>query len=128
MQRSRKLRQLARIPPLFLLCHKTRKHGDIMSSAKPTLARRARDSGEKCCNPECKPGLLDSFNRAERLSYGKHSPSSAHGVTGWHGRYLQRGDWRRLERETRSWLPQIVILSAAKSLCMVRASPTDLTM
>jgi succinyl-CoA:acetate CoA-transferase len=29
---------------------------------------------EKCCNPDYKPLLLDYLNRAERLSYGKHTP------------------------------------------------------
>jgi succinyl-CoA:acetate CoA-transferase len=52
---------------------------------------------EKCCNPDFKSQLLDYFNRAERLSYGKHTPHLPTESLGWHSRYLRSGDMRRRE-------------------------------
>jgi len=46
---------------------------------------------EKCANPEYKPALLDYLNRAERLSYGKHTPHLLTESLGWHSRYLRAG-------------------------------------
>ena len=54
---------------------------------------------EKCCNPEYKPHLLDYFNRAERLAYGKHTPHLPTESLGWHSRYLRSGDMRRREED-----------------------------
>ena len=46
---------------------------------------------EKCSSPDYKPLLLDYFNRAERLSYGKHTPHLPTESLGWHSRYLRSG-------------------------------------
>ena len=39
---------------------------------------------EKCSSPDYKPLLLDYFNRAERLSYGKHTPHLPTESLSWH--------------------------------------------
>jgi succinyl-CoA:acetate CoA-transferase len=52
---------------------------------------------EKCSSPEYKPLLLDYLNRAERLSYGKHTPHLLTESLGWHSRYLRTGNMRRME-------------------------------
>jgi succinyl-CoA:acetate CoA-transferase len=46
---------------------------------------------EKCSNPDYKGALLDYLNRAERLSYGKHTPHLLNESLGWHSRYLRTG-------------------------------------
>jgi succinyl-CoA:acetate CoA-transferase len=46
---------------------------------------------EKCSNPDYKAALLDYLNRAERLSYGKHTPHLLNESLGWHSRYLRTG-------------------------------------
>jgi succinyl-CoA:acetate CoA-transferase len=52
---------------------------------------------EKCSNPDYKPLLLDYLNRAERLSYGKHTPHLMTESLGWHSRYLRAGNMRLRE-------------------------------
>ena len=52
--------------------------------------QRARLIIEKCANPDYKP-LLDYLARAERLSYGKHTPHLLTESLGWHNRYLRCG-------------------------------------
>src|SRR5690349_17548729 len=52
---------------------------------------------EKCANPDYKPALLDYLNRAERLSYGKHTPHLLSEALGWHNRYLRSGQMRAKE-------------------------------
>ncbi len=52
---------------------------------------------EKCANADYKPELIDYLNRAERLSYGKHTPHLLTESLGWHNRYLRTGDMRRRE-------------------------------
>jgi succinyl-CoA:acetate CoA-transferase len=52
---------------------------------------------EKCCNPDYKPMLLDYLNRAERLSYGKHTAHLMTEALGWHNRYLRSGSMRMRE-------------------------------
>ncbi|MFZ0703985.1 MAG: acetyl-CoA hydrolase/transferase family protein [Candidatus Korobacteraceae bacterium] len=52
---------------------------------------------EKCANPDYKPQLLDYLNRAERLSYGKHTPHLLTESLSWHSRYLRTGSMRRGE-------------------------------
>ncbi len=42
---------------------------------------------EKCAAPDYKPLLLDYLNRAERLSYGRHTPHLLSESLGWHTRY-----------------------------------------
>jgi succinyl-CoA:acetate CoA-transferase len=46
---------------------------------------------EKCASPEYKPLLLDYLSRAERLSYGRHTPHLLSEALGWHNRYLRSG-------------------------------------
>jgi succinyl-CoA:acetate CoA-transferase len=52
---------------------------------------------EKCSNPNYKPQLLDYLNRAERLSYGKHTPHLMTESLGWHNRYLRAGSMKPRE-------------------------------
>jgi succinyl-CoA:acetate CoA-transferase len=49
---------------------------------------------EKCSAPEYKPLLLDYLNRAERLSYGRHTPHLLGEALGWHCRYLRSGQMK----------------------------------
>jgi succinyl-CoA:acetate CoA-transferase len=56
--------------------------------------QRARLIVEKCANPDFKPLLLDYVDRAERLSYGKHTPHLLSESLGWHNRYLRTGQMR----------------------------------
>ena len=49
---------------------------------------------EKCASAEYKPLLLDYLNRAERLSYGKHTPHLITESLGWHSRYLRTGNMK----------------------------------
>ena len=53
--------------------------------------QRARLIIEKCANPDYKALLLDYLARAERLSYGKHTPHLLTESLGWHNRYLRCG-------------------------------------
>src|SRR5579863_5402573 len=46
---------------------------------------------EKCAAPEFKPILTDYLGRAERLSYGRHTPHLLGESLGWHNRYLRTG-------------------------------------
>jgi succinyl-CoA:acetate CoA-transferase len=46
---------------------------------------------EKCANADYKPLLLDYLSRAERLSFGKHTPHLLTESLGWHNRYLRCG-------------------------------------
>jgi succinyl-CoA:acetate CoA-transferase len=52
---------------------------------------------EKCANPDFKAQLLDYLNRAERLSYGKHTPHLLTESLSWHNRYLRTGNMRYRE-------------------------------
>jgi len=52
---------------------------------------------EKCSSPDYKPLLVDYFNRAERLSYGKPTPHLPTESLGWHSRYLRSGHMRPRE-------------------------------
>src|SRR3974390_2229759 len=52
---------------------------------------------EKCAHPEYKPLLADYLNRAERLSYGKHTPQLLTESLGWHQRYLRCGQMKPRE-------------------------------
>ncbi len=54
---------------------------------------------EKCASPDYKPQLLDYLNRAEKLSYGKHTPHLLTESLAWHKRYLRTGKMCR-EEET----------------------------
>ncbi len=59
--------------------------------------QRAQLIIEKCSSPDYKPLLLDYFNRAERLSYGKHTPHLLGESLGWHNRYLRCGKMKAQE-------------------------------
>jgi succinyl-CoA:acetate CoA-transferase len=52
---------------------------------------------EKCSSQEYKPLLKDYLDRAERLSYGKHTPHLLGESLGWHNRYLRTGKMRPQE-------------------------------
>ncbi len=56
--------------------------------------QRAHQIIDKCANPDYKALLLDYLNRAERLSYGKHTPHLLTESLGWHNRYLRTGNMR----------------------------------
>ncbi len=56
--------------------------------------QRAKLIIEKCANPDYKGTLLDYLNRAERLSYGKHTPHLLTESLGWHSRYLRSGSMK----------------------------------
>lgn len=56
--------------------------------------QRAKLIIENCSNPDYKSSLLDYFNRAERLSYGKHTPHLLTESLGWHNHYLRTGKMR----------------------------------
>src|SRR5271167_4722520 len=59
--------------------------------------QRAKLIIEKCANPDYKGTLLDYLNRAERLSYGKHTPHLLTESLGWHSRYLRSGSMKQRE-------------------------------
>ncbi len=52
---------------------------------------------EKCAHPDYRPILQDYLNRADRLSYGKHTPHLLTESLGWHSRYLRCGQMRPSE-------------------------------
>jgi succinyl-CoA:acetate CoA-transferase len=59
--------------------------------------QRAHVIIEKCAAPEYKAALLDYLNRAERLSYGRHTPHLLSESLGWHNRYLRCGQMKAQE-------------------------------
>src|SRR6516162_3320669 len=59
--------------------------------------QRARLVIEKCASAEYKGTLLDYLSRAERLSYGKHTPHLLTESLGWHSRYLRSGSMKQRE-------------------------------
>ncbi len=52
---------------------------------------------EKCAHPDYRPILQDYLSRADRLSYGKHTPHLLTESLGWHSRYLRCGQMRPME-------------------------------
>jgi succinyl-CoA:acetate CoA-transferase len=52
---------------------------------------------EKCASADYKPLLLDYLARAEKLSYGKHTPHLLTESLGWHNRYLRSGKMKPSE-------------------------------
>src|ERR1700756_2827074 len=52
---------------------------------------------EKCVAPEFRVGLTDYLGRAERLSYGRHTPHLLGESLGWHTRYLRSGQMKPRE-------------------------------
>ena len=65
----------------------------LMAADLPTWTRSHTSccelAFEKCANPDYKSLLLDYLSRAERLSYGKHTPHLLTESLGWHSRYLR---------------------------------------
>lgn len=53
--------------------------------------QRAKLVIETCSHPDYRAELRDYFNRAERLSYGKHTPHLLTESLNWHSRYLRCG-------------------------------------
>jgi succinyl-CoA:acetate CoA-transferase len=53
--------------------------------------QRAHVIIENCASPNYKTELADYLNRAERLSYGRHTPHLLTESLGWHNRYLRCG-------------------------------------
>ena len=53
--------------------------------------QRAKLIIEKCAHPEYRSLLWDYVQRAERTSYGKHTPHLIPESLGWHNRYLRSG-------------------------------------
>jgi len=49
---------------------------------------------EKCAAPEFRAALLDYLSRAERLSYGRHTPHLLSESLAWHNRYLRSGNMK----------------------------------
>jgi succinyl-CoA:acetate CoA-transferase len=56
--------------------------------------QRAKLIIEKCSSADYKSLLLDYLARAERLSFGKHTPHLLTESLGWHNRYLRCGHMR----------------------------------
>ena len=52
---------------------------------------RAHQIIERCSHPDYRPALQDYFQRALRLSPGKHTPHLLEEALGWHVRYLHTG-------------------------------------
>jgi succinyl-CoA:acetate CoA-transferase len=57
--------------------------------------QRARLVIENCAHPDYRPALKDYFNRAEKLSYAKHTPHLLTESLSWHTRYLRCGHMLR---------------------------------
>lgn len=56
--------------------------------------QRARLIIEKCAHPDYRSLLRDYEDRAERLSFGKHTPHLLDESLGWHSRYVRCGRMR----------------------------------
>jgi succinyl-CoA:acetate CoA-transferase len=52
---------------------------------------------ENCSHPDYRPLLRDYAERAERLSFGKHTPHLLHESLNWHDRYVRTGRMRPTE-------------------------------
>ena len=53
--------------------------------------QRAKLIIENCSHPDYRPLLRDYEERAERLSFGKHTPHLLHESLAWHDRYVRTG-------------------------------------
>ena len=56
--------------------------------------QRAKLIIDRCAHPDFRPVLRDYLNRADRLSYGRHTPHLLTESLGWHNRYLRCGHMR----------------------------------
>ncbi len=61
--------------------------------------QRAKLVIETCSHPDYRPALRDYFNRAERLSYAKHTPHLLGESLSWHNRYLRCGHMLRQDED-----------------------------
>ena len=61
--------------------------------------QRAKLVIEQCAHPDFRPVLRDYLERAERLSFGKHTPHLLSESFNWHNRYLRCGRMRAGENE-----------------------------
>ena len=61
--------------------------------------QRAKLVIETCSHPDYRPALRDYFNRAERLSYAKHTPHLLGESLSWHNRYLRCGHMLPQDRD-----------------------------
>jgi succinyl-CoA:acetate CoA-transferase len=59
--------------------------------------QRAKIIIEQCAHPDYRSLLRDYQDRAERLSFGKHTPHLLHESLGWHERYVRTGRMRPRE-------------------------------
>lgn len=57
--------------------------------------QRAKLIIENCSHPDYRPALRDYFNRAAKLSTGKHTPHMLTESLSWHSRYLRSGHMLR---------------------------------
>jgi len=53
--------------------------------------KRAKVIIENCSHPDFRPALQDYFNRAEKLSAGKHTPHLLDESLSWHTRFMRTG-------------------------------------
>jgi succinyl-CoA:acetate CoA-transferase len=53
--------------------------------------KRAKVIIENCSHPDFRPALQDYFNRAEKLSAGKHTPHLLDESLSWHSRFVRTG-------------------------------------
>jgi succinyl-CoA:acetate CoA-transferase len=56
--------------------------------------QRAKVIIERCAHPDYRSLLLDYQERAERLSFGKHTPHLLNESLSWHERYVRTGRMR----------------------------------
>jgi succinyl-CoA:acetate CoA-transferase len=54
---------------------------------------------ENCSHPDYRAALRDYFNRAERLSFAKHTPHLLTESLSWHSRYLRCGHMLQQEKD-----------------------------
>jgi succinyl-CoA:acetate CoA-transferase len=59
--------------------------------------QRAKLIIEKCAHPDYRAVLRDYLNRADRLSFGRHTPHLLTESLNWHNRYLRTGHMRPVE-------------------------------
>ncbi|HEX9200461.1 MAG TPA: acetyl-CoA hydrolase/transferase family protein [Acidobacteriaceae bacterium] len=61
--------------------------------------QRAKLIIENCSHPDYRSELRDYYNRAEKLSYGKHTPHLLTESLSWHNRYLRCGHMLQQDRD-----------------------------
>jgi succinyl-CoA:acetate CoA-transferase len=61
--------------------------------------QRAKVIIDRCSHPDYRSMLLDYHDRAERLSFGKHTPHLLNESLSWHSHYVRSGRMRPSEEE-----------------------------